>query len=150
MVATALESVAALLVPSQLEDQRMATEAVVSLAEHVRHQQRLMRIMPLGCDSVVDYVGWNSYEGQFGTVAKGKLSSAPCQLDIPGQCGGSGNKSSSATDLYHKSEGRLANVISDGALLIEVGPIKLGAIMRALEAACMLLRIDGCIKAGGG
>ena len=147
MVASALESVAALLVPAQLEDQRMAAEAVVSLAEHVRHQQRVMRNEPLGCDTVIDYVGWNSYEGQFGTVAK---ASAPCGKDIPGQCIESGNETSSAKYQHLGSGGRLANVISDGAFLVEVGPVKLGAIMRALEAASLLLRIDGCIKAGGG
>jgi len=150
LVAFALESAAALLVP-QLEDQRIALEAVVSLVEHVQQQQGgVMERGPLKCDAVIDFMGWNSSEGQFGSVAKGRLLSESSREQVVPGSGSNGKDKASSTSAgkneHHRSGSRLANVISEGALLVEVGQVKLGAIMCGLEAACMLLRIDGCIK----
>ena len=151
-VAAALESAAALLV-QPLADRREATEAILSLATHVQQQ-----VAPHSCSSgstsdgpppprrdpgSIDYVGWNSLAGQFETVAQGRL--------VP-SC-------ASAADLLTwvatgrpppPPPPRLADVASEGAVLLEVGAVKLGAISAGLDAACMLLRIDGCITAASG
>lgn len=147
-VAAALESAAALLV-QPLADRSDATEAIRSLATHVQQQVTANSSTSGGTSGelpraelgMLDFVGWNSLTGQFETVAQGRLvppnAAAPNHLawDAAAGC---------------PPPPRLAEVASKGAVLLEVGAVKLGAISAGMEAACMLLRIDGCITAAAG
>ncbi len=118
-VALGLEDAAVQTVPPEV-GRHEALAAVRSLVCHF--QQELLRE-----SGEVDFIGWSQRAGSFCTVAK-------CQRISSDERGGP------SSCPAHIAE------VSD-ATLLEVGVVKLGAVLSGLEAACTMLRIDGCIIA---
>lgn len=156
-VAAALEHAAALLVPH--DSHAEALEAVQSLAEHVQHQAQHLqhqqqRTTQHGQDRAgsgggsggkqgtsqhegrasIDFVGWDSLAGEFLPVATAE--GAVETRHNPGQGPAVGNAAQLAGALCVTQ-----------ARLLDVGRVKLGAVLSGIEAACMLLRLDGRMAA---
>lgn len=152
-VAAALEHAAALLVPHNSHAE--ALEAVQSLAEHVQYQAQQLQhpqqpTHHQGQDHAgsggkqgtpqnknrasIDFVGWDSLAGEFLPVATAEKN-VECWHN-PGQGPAMGSAAQAAGALCVTQ-----------ARLLDVGRVKLGAVLSGIEAACMLLRLDGRMAA---